>query len=87
MATVVSSSYTSNTKEIKAHVFTTGPAMNKTFLMSGEKFLGYATIKFGNDVTYSLNKRWVVLMHTRAPMTIDYSTTSLYEQRQHEVEA
>ena len=55
MATVVSSSYTSSMEEIKAHIFTTGPAMNKTFLISREKVLGYATTKFGNGVTYSLN--------------------------------
>ena len=61
--------------------------MNKAFLMSRGKILGYATTKFCNDVTYSLNKRRVALMHTRAPTTINYSTTSLYEQRQHEVEA
>ena len=87
MTTVVSSSYTSSTEEIKAHIFTTGPAMNKTFLMSRGKFLGCATTKFGNDVTYSLNKRRVALMHTIAPTTIDYSTASLYKQHQHEVEA
>ena len=86
-ATVVSSSYISSTEEIKTRIFTTGPAMNKTFLMSQEKFLGCATTKFGNDVTYSLNKRWVELMHTRVPQPIDYSATSLHEQRQHEVEA
>ena len=87
VATVVSSSYMSSTEEIKTHIFTTGPAINKTFLMSRGKFLGYATTKFGNDVTYSLNKRRVELMHTRVPPPIDYSATSLYEQRQHEVEA
>ena len=87
MATVISSSYTSSTEEIKAHIFTTGPAMNKTFLISRGEFLGYATTKFGNDVTYSYNKRRVAIMHTRAPTAIDYSTTSLYEQCQHEVEA
>ena len=85
--TVVSSPYTSSEEEIKARIFITGPAMNKTFLMSREKFLGYATTKFGNGVTYSLSKRRVALMHTRAPAPINYSTTSLYEQCQHEVEA
>ena len=38
-------------------------------------------------MTYSLNERWVELMHTKVPQPINYSTTSLYEQRQHEVEA
>ena len=80
-ATVVSSSYTSSTEEIKTHIFATGPAMNRPFLMSQEKFLGYATTKFGSDVTYSLNKRRVELMHTKAPSPIDCSATSLYEQR------
>ena len=65
--TVVSSSYMSSTEEIKAHIFTTGPAINKAFLMSREKLLGYATTKFGNDVTYSLNKRQVERMHTKVP--------------------
>ena len=87
MATGVSSSYTSSAEEIKAHIFTTGPAMNKTFLMSRGEFLGYATTKFGNDVTYSLNKRRAALVHTRAPITINYSTASLYEQHQDEAEA
>ena len=50
MAAVVLS-YTSSKEEIKAHIFTTGTAMNKTFLMSREKFLGYTTTKFGNNVT------------------------------------
>ena len=63
MVAVVSSSYRSSTEEIKTHLFTTGSAMNKIFLMSREKFLGYATTKFGNDVTYSLNKRNAELMH------------------------
>ena len=84
---MVSSSYTSSTEETNTHIFTTGPAMNKTFLMSREKFLGYATTKFGNNVTYSLNKRCVALMHTRAPAPIDYSTMSLCKQRQHDIEA
>ena len=75
-------------KKIKTHIITTGPAMNKTFLMSREKFLGYATTKFGNDVTYSLSKRRIALMHIKSPPTaMDYATTSLHEQRQHEVEA
>ena len=69
----------SSTEKIKARIFTTGPAVNKTFLMSREKFLGYATAKFDNDVTYSLDKRRVALMHTRAPTTIDYSRTSLLQ--------
>ena len=38
----VVSSYTSSMKEIKAHVFTTELAMNKTFLLSRRKFPGYA---------------------------------------------
>ena len=63
--TVVSSSYMSSTEEIKTHTFTTGLAMNKTFIMSQEKVPGYATIKFGNDVAYSLNQRRVELMHTK----------------------
>ena len=61
--------------------------MNKMFLMSRGEFLGYATTKFCNGTTYSLNKRRLALMHIRVPTTVDYSTTSLYEQRQHEVEA
>ena len=52
----VVSLYTSNTEEIKAHLFTTGSTMNNTFLMSREKFLGYATIKFGNDVAFLLSE-------------------------------
>ena len=59
----------------------------QTFLTSQEKFLGYATTKFGNDVTFALNKRRVELMHTKVPQSIDYSATSLYKQRQHEIEA
>ena len=54
---MVSSSYMSSTEEIKAHIFTTGPAINKAFLMSREKLLGYATTKFGNDVTFSLSEQ------------------------------
>ena len=85
--TVASSSYMSSTEEIKTYTFTTGPATNKTFLMSREKFLGYATTKFGNDVTHSLNKRQVELMHIIGPQAIDYSATSLYQQHQHKIEA
>ena len=67
--------------------FTTGSAMNKTFLMSREKFLGNATIKFGNDGTYLLSKRRVTLMHTPVPTAIDHTTATVYEQRQNEIEA
>ena len=81
------SSYTSSTEEIKAHIFTTGPAMNKTFLMSKEKFLGYAITKFGNGVTYSLSERCVALVHTPIPTAIDHTTALVYEQRQNEIEA
>ena len=63
--TVVLSSYMSIMEEIKIYIFTTGLAMNKTFIMSQEKVPGYATIKFGNDVAYSLNQRRVELMHTK----------------------
>ena len=31
----------SSTEGIKIYIFITGPAMNRTFLMSREKFLGY----------------------------------------------
>ena len=87
MVTVVSS-YTSNTEEIKSHIFTTEPAMNKAFLMSREKFLGYATTKFGNHVTYSLNERRVALMRTPVPTAIDHTAATVYyEQRQKEIEA
>ena len=75
------SSYMSSTEEIKAHICTTGSAMNKTFLMSREKFLGYTTTKFGNDVIYSLSERRVALMHTIIPTSIDHTTATLYEQR------
>ena len=53
----VISSYTSSTEEIKAHIFPTGSTMSKIFLMGREKFLGYATTKFGNDVTFSLSEQ------------------------------
>ena len=85
MAAIVSL-YASCTEEIKAYIFTTGSAMNKTFLMSREKFLGYATTKFGNDITYSLSERHV-LMHTPVPTAINHTRVSLYEQRQNEIEA
>ena len=81
------SSYTSSTEEIKAHIFTTGSTMNKTFLMSREKFLGYATTKFGNNVAFSsLSERQVALMHTPVPTAIDHTRALLYEQRQNEIE-
>ena len=57
--------YTSSTEKIKAHTFTTGSTMNKTFLMSRENFLGYATrTKFGNNITFLLSEQQVALMHT-----------------------
>ena len=39
----VVSTYTINTEEFKVHIF----------LQSREKFLGYATTKFGNDVSWT----------------------------------
>ena len=87
MVAVVSSSYTSSREEIKTRIFTTGSAMNKTFLMSREKFLGYTTTKFGNDVTFSLSERRVALMYTPVPTTINHTTASVYKQRQNEIEA
>ena len=60
--------------------------MNKTFLTSREKFLGYDTTKFGNDVTYSLSERRVALMHTPVPTTIDHMTATVYKQRQNEIQ-
>ena len=54
---VVAITYTSGNEELKNHMFTTGPTINKTFLTSREKFLGDATEKFGVDITYSLAKR------------------------------
>ena len=83
----VVSLHTSSTKEIEAHIFTTGSAMNKTFLMSREKFLGHATTKFGNDVTYSLSEQRVTLMHTPVPTAIDHTAATVYKQRQNEIEA
>ena len=83
----VVSSYTSRTEEIKARIFTAGSAMNKTFLMSREKFLGYATTKFGNDVTFSLSERQVALMHTPVPTAINHTRALLYKQRQNKIEA
>ena len=70
----VVSSYTTSTEELKEHILTTGSTMNKTFLLSREKFLGYATTKFGNDEIIFLRERRVALMHTPAPAaTIDHT--------------
>ena len=77
----VVSSYTSSTEEIKAQIFSTGSTMNKTFLIGREKFLGYATTKFGNDVAFSLSECQVALMHNPVPAAIDHTRASLYEQR------
>ena len=77
MVPVVSSYTSTSTEEIKAHKFTTGPAMNNTFLMSREKFLGYATTKFGNNVTYSLSERHVALMHTPVPTAFDHTAATV----------
>ena len=85
MIAILVSSYTSSTEEIKAHIFITGSATNKTFPMSREKFLGNATTKFGNNVTYSLNKRRVALLHTPVPTAIDHTRAPLYKQRQNEI--
>ena len=83
----VVSSYTSSTEEIKIYIFTTGLAMNKTFLMSRGKFLGYATTKFGNNVAHSLSESRVALMCTPVPTAINHTTASVYKQRQNEIEA
>ena len=65
--------YTSSAEELKQHIFTTGPTMNKAFLKSREKFLGCATTKFGNNVTFSLDERIVALVHTPSPTSIDHT--------------
>ena len=60
--------------------------MNKTFLKSTEKFLEYATTKFFNDVTYSLTKQKITLVHVQPPCVINHSTISGYKLRQHKIE-
>ena len=61
--------------------------MNKTFLLGREKFLGYPTTKFGNDVMFSLNERRVTLMHTPTPAAINHTRVLAFELRQNEIEA
>ena len=61
--------------------------MNKTFLMSREKILDYATTKFGNDITFLLSEQRVVLVHTSVPIAIDHTRPLVYGQRQNEIEA
>ena len=69
MVTTVSL-YTSSTEELKLHILIIGSStVNKTFLKSREKFLRYATTKFGNDLTFSLAKQRVELMYRPSPST------------------
>ena len=66
---------------IKVHIFATGSTMNKIFLKSREKFIGYTATKCGNDVTFSPSKQQVVLMHTLPPTAIDHIRVLVYDQR------
>ena len=61
--------------------------MNKIFLQSREKFVGYATTKFGNNVMFSLSKQRVALVHMLPPTEINHTRASAYEQRQNQIEA
>ena len=61
--------------------------MNKIFLPSREKFLGYATTKFGNDVAFLLSERRVAIIHTPTPAAIDHTIVSSFELRQNKIEA
>ena len=85
----VVSLYTSSTKELKLHIFTTKSTMNKTFLLSREKLLGYATTKFGNHVLMFslLSERRVALIHTPTPTPINHTRALVFELRQNEIEA
>ena len=83
----VLSSYTSSTEEIKIHIFTTGLTMNKNFLLSREKFLGYATTKFGNDIPFSMSEQRVAQMYMLVPTAIDHTRELVYDKRQNEIEA
>ena len=54
---------------------------------SREKFLGYATEKFGIDITFSLAKHKIALMYIQLPANaIDHLPVSAHELRQHEIE-
>ena len=84
---VVVTFYTSSNEELKHYKFTTGSNLNKTILKSSrEKFLGYATTKFGNDVIFSLAKRRTTLMHTQPPSVVNHLTATSYKQMQHGIE-
>ena len=59
--------------------------MNNIFLLNRDKFLGYATTKFGNDVTFSLSEQRVALMHTLT--AINHARATSFELRQNEIKA